>query len=71
MPYKPLPAEPFPPNDGWFLLIWIEEEENWCPGQPRSTKEEALAALHSRREKYPDEITRLVRETRTYTTEDD
>ncbi len=71
MPYEPLKAEPYPPQESWFLVVWLDEQEAWCPTRPATTKPEALKSLRKMREADPDRVVRLVRENRFYTTEED
>jgi len=71
VPYEPLKAEPYKPEESWFLVVWLDEQDVWCPTRPATTKPEALESLRKLREADPDRIVRLVRENRFYTTEED
>lgn len=71
MPYHPMPEHPWPPHDGWIVAWWNDEHDCWTAGAVRSNKQEALDWLHARRAANPGEVWRLVRDTTTYTAEDD
>lgn len=71
MPYAPLPAEPYPPGESWFLAVWNEETDAWLPCRPSIERAEAVKRLLAMRTENPEMIIRLVRENRFYTAEED
>lgn len=70
MPYTPIPAEPFPPSEGWFIVWWNEDYDCWSAATTViHDRAEAVRRLEERRSK-TDLPLRLVRENSSYTAED-
>lgn len=70
MPYTPIADEPFPPDQGWFIVWWNDDADCWCAASAViRDREEALKRLEQRRAKTELPL-RLVRENRFYTAED-
>ncbi len=58
--------ELYPPAEGWFVQRQLDDE-SWAPYAPTTTRSKALERLASSRLAWPGYQHRIVKETRTYT----
>lgn len=68
-PYHPIPNTPWPPSEGWILAWWDDEHGHWVGGMARTDKNDAVE-LMNRLTARGELVWRLVKEVRTYTTEE-
>lgn len=71
MVYEPINEHPWPEWNGWIVARWCDDYDRWIPCCTAMGREGAVRRLKLLRKESPDTQWRLVRETRTYTSEDD
>lgn len=61
--------EPYPPHDGWFVQRM--QDGTWVPFAPTHSRDKALERITSSRLAYPHLKHRLIRETTSYTIDEE